>query len=112
LTRLRDPLKKRAGIALSCAIFVFMLASLAHGQEAYTIVDVQVVGNRVATTSLILGSSSLVKGSTLTLTAVEETIKRLYGLGIFSDVSVEAENVTGGVKVYIVVKELPRLAGL
>ncbi len=84
----------------------------ARAQENYNIVDIQVVGNRIATTSLILGSSSLAKGTPLTQAAVQETIRRLYGLGIFSDVDVEAEPVTGGLKVSIVVKELPRLTGL
>ncbi len=39
-------------------------------------------------------------------------MRRLYGLGIFSDVRIEAKEVTGGVKLFIIVKELPKLAGL
>jgi len=37
---------------------------------------------------------------------------RLYGLGIFSDVRLDAEEVTGGLKVTILVWELPKLSGL
>ncbi len=75
-------------------------------------VAVEMEGNRIASNTLILGVSSIQEGVSLTPTLVAETIRRLYGLGIFSDVSIEAEEVTGGLKVYIVVKELPKLSGL
>ena len=76
------------------------------------VVDVEVVGNRITTPSLILGVSSIDKGSPLSATIIQQTVRRLYGLGIFADVRLEAENVTGGLKVVIVVKELPKLSGL
>ena len=75
-------------------------------------VDIEVVGNRAASKSLILGVSSLEKGETLVASEVSETIRRLYGLGIFSDVRVDAEPATGGLKLYIVVKELPKLTDI
>ena len=75
-------------------------------------VDIDVEGNRVASRALILGVSSLEVGVPLTPTATGETIRRLYGLGIFSDVRLEAEPITGGLKVVIVVEELPKLTGL
>lgn len=105
-------LKQRAWVAL---FFVFTLLGqdeLANAQEGYRVVDVEIEGNRVASKSLIVGVSSIDKGDLLTPTAIAETIRRLYGLGIFSDVTIEAEEVTGGLKVYIVVKELPKLSGL
>jgi len=91
-------------------LLIGVYSSLA--QQQYRIVDVEVEGNRVATRSLILGVSSLDVGTSLTQTAVAETIRRLYGLGIFSDIKVDAEMVTGGMKVYISVEELPKLTGL
>ncbi len=95
------------------ALCLFLgLASTAAAQSNYRIVDVEVVGNRVATTSLVLGVSALDKGSPLSPQAIQQTLTRLYGLGIFSDVRLEAEEVSGGLKVYIVVKELPKLAAL
>ncbi|PWB76410.1 outer membrane protein assembly factor BamA [candidate division GN15 bacterium] len=92
-----------------------LLTVLAHaqGQEwNYRVVDVVVSGNRVATSSLILGVSAIDKGSPLNPAQVQETIRRLYGLGMFSDVSIDAEQVTGGIRVIIHVKELPKLTGL
>ncbi|MEA3296479.1 MAG: outer membrane protein assembly factor BamA [candidate division Zixibacteria bacterium] len=105
--------KFRAGIALLVvALALFGVSSEVTGQQHYTVVDISVEGNRIATPSLILGVASLEKGMSLTPTAITECIRRLYGLGIFSDVRIEAEPVTGGLKVYIVVQELPKLIAL
>jgi len=99
---------------------VFTLAILAllsipdssSAQEAYRVVEIAVEGNRVTTSSLILGVSSVAKGSPLTPSVIQQTIHRLYGLGIFEDVTLEVEEVPGGLKVFIVVRELPKLSGL
>ncbi len=109
---MRDLLRDGAGKALFSLAFLLLLATVSGAQESGTIVDVGVQGNRVATTSLILGVSSLEKGSALSPTMIQETIKRLYGLGIFSDVSLTMDRVTGGIKITILVKELPKLSGL
>jgi outer membrane protein insertion porin family len=93
-------------------LLVVIGATAASGQESYRVVELEVVGNRVATSSLILSVAAIDIGSNLTATTVQKTVHRLYGLGIFSDVSLEAEEVTGGIKVYIVVKELPKLSAL
>jgi len=88
------------------------LTGAAVAQSNYAVVEVEVVGNRIATTSLILGVSSIAKGSPLTPNIIQDSMHRLYGLGIFSDVRILAEEVSGGLKVVIRVKELPKLAGL
>jgi outer membrane protein insertion porin family len=103
---------KRARIALALLTVLITTAGLAEAQQGYNVVDVEVVGNRVASKSLVLGVSSISLGSPLTAVNTAETIQRLYGLGIFSDVRIDAEETTGGLKVYIVVQELPKLAGL
>ncbi|MGD8922577.1 MAG: outer membrane protein assembly factor BamA [Candidatus Zixiibacteriota bacterium] len=103
----------RAWTALVLAAMIALaVQTRAQTQETYRVVDVEVVGNRVATPSLILGVAAIDRGSPLTATVVQQTIHRLYGLGIFSDVQIKAEPVEGGIKVYIVVKELPKLSGL
>jgi len=102
----------RAWIAPLLVLALLGGAEQGAAQEGFRVVEVVVEGNRVASNSLILGVSSIHEGTSLTPTAVSETIRRLYGLGIFSDVTVEAEEVTGGLKVYIVVEELPKLSGL
>ena len=102
----------RAGIALLICLLLSAWFQIGHAQQQHQIVDVVVEGNRVATRSLIMGVSSLDVGTTLSPAAVSETIRRLYGLGIFSNINIEAENTSSGVVVYIVVVELPKLSGL
>lgn len=103
---------RRAWIALATIIILLTSFSTASAQADYRVVKVEVEGNRVASKSLILGVSSIAVGSPLTPQLTTETIRRLYGLGIFSDVRIEVEEVTGGIAVYLVVEELPKLSGL
>jgi len=103
--------RKRARTAL-VLLTLLVIAAAVQAQQGFNVVEVDVVGNRVASKSLILGVSSIHRGSPLTPVITAETLRRLYGLGIFSDVRIEAEAVTGGLNVYIVVEELPKLAGL
>lgn len=102
----------RARTALLTFILLMAVGSTAVGQSSYPVVDIQVEGNRVASSSLILGASNIAKGSPLTPNVIQSSLKRLWGLGIFSDVRIEAEEVSGGIKVFIVVKELPKLIGM
>ena len=103
--------KSRAWIALSALILILGTVTV-PAQSNFNVVDIEVTGNRVASKSLILGVSSLSIGSPISPSNTAETIRRLYGLGIFSDISIEVEDVSGGVKVYIIVEELPKLSGL
>ncbi len=103
---MRSGLRHRARTAL--IILVLCLATTAVAQDSYRVVDIEIVGNKVATQSLILGVASIDKGSPLTSATAQETIRRLYGLGMFSDVFLEAEQISGGLKVYINVKELQK----
>ncbi len=103
---------RRARTALIIVATLVVLTATVQAQQVFNVVEIEVVGNRVASKSLILGVSSVSVGSPLTPMITGETIRRLYGLGIFSDVQLNAEEVMGGLKVYIIVKELPKLAGL
>ncbi|MFH1686963.1 MAG: outer membrane protein assembly factor BamA [bacterium] len=104
-------MRKRARTALVALTILLSAASLA-AQNEFRVAEVQVEGNRIASESLILGVASLEPGISLTPTVISETIRRLYGLGIFSDVRIEAEPADGGLSVYIVVEELPKLVAL
>ncbi|RME27189.1 MAG: hypothetical protein D6800_05375, partial [Candidatus Zixiibacteriota bacterium] len=102
-----------AGKALILTLLLAVAApAVVRAQQSYRVIDVVVEGNRVTTTSLILGVSSIAKGSNLTQSVIQNSIHRLWGLGIFSDVRIEAESIPGGLRVYIVVHELPKLTGL
>jgi outer membrane protein insertion porin family len=98
-------------ILLLLVLFLVGLSSVS-AQSNYKVIEIVVEGNKVASRSLILGVSSIQLGEPLTPTVTTESIKGLYRLGIFSDVSIEVEETAGGLKVYVVVKELPRLVNL
>lgn len=105
--------KVGAGIALILSVvFLLSAVSVEAQNDNFKVVEVEVEGNHIASRSLILGVSQIDLGSPLTPTQTTETIRRLYGLDIFSDVSIDAEEVPGGIKVYIVVHELPKLNAL
>jgi len=109
---LRIMLKNITLIFLIAIAIISGQSDSAHAQGSYTVVELEVEGNHIATKSLIMGVSSIDKGSPLTPANIQETIHRLYGLGIFSDVSIDAEEVLGGIKVIITVRELPKLIGI
>ncbi len=97
---------------LVVCLTLFVLSAGVAAQESPRVVKIDVIGNRIATPSLILGVAAIDLGSPLSPTAVQESIHRLYSLGIFRDVRIDAEEVTGGLHIYIVVSELPKLASL
>ena len=101
-----------ARTALIILLVLMLGTAMLQAQTDYRVIEVEVEGNKRASRSLILGVASITAGSPLTPSSIGETITRLYGLGIFSDVRIEAEEVPGGLKIFIVVEELPKLIGL
>lgn len=76
------------------------------------IISVDVVGAITADTFLVLNSSGLIPGDILTPGMVQDAVKGVYGLGLFSDVRIDATGERSGVRLSIVVKEYPRLRRL
>ncbi|MBD3403429.1 outer membrane protein assembly factor BamA [candidate division GN15 bacterium] len=97
---------------LYICLTLLILSSGLLAQENPRVVKIEVEGNRIATPSLILGVAAIDLGSPLTPNVIQESIHRLYSLGIFRDVKIEAREVTGGIEVYVVVDELPKLTAL
>ncbi|MCK4856555.1 MAG: outer membrane protein assembly factor BamA [candidate division Zixibacteria bacterium] len=99
------------------ALLLFFVSLLVVGgttsaQQGYEIVSVQVEGNRSVESSLILTVSGLRTGMILSSTAVQDAIRRIYGLQLFSDVAVDGQFSGGGIEVKIVVVEHPKLKEL
>ena len=73
------------------------------------------VSARAATadTLLIVRTAGLSRGQALTANALrtnlEDAIRRVYGLGLFSQVAAETSRVADGVRVVFVATEFPRL---
>lgn len=80
--------------------------------QQYTILSVTVEGNEATRTQFIINASSLNEGTTITHPGDEipDAIKRLYRVGLFSDVQVFiTEQTATGVHLLIRVQEQPRL---
>jgi outer membrane protein insertion porin family len=76
------------------------------------ILSVEVKGTVTADTFLVLNSSKLVPGELLSPGMTQDAIKGIFGLGLFSDVRIDAELDGGSVRLTIIVEEYPRLRRL
>lgn len=96
-------------------IFVLFLTGVTttlSAQQGYRINAVEVEGNRTVETSLIKSVAGLQVGMTASSTAIQEAIKRIYALELFSDVAIDGELSGGGITLRIVVVEHPKLVEL
>jgi outer membrane protein insertion porin family len=91
--------------------FILLSLSLSASSQSFNVVDIKVEGNKTSSANLILSSAGISKGDQLTSATTQEVVRRLYGLGFFKDVTIDAEEVTGGISLVIRVVELPKLAG-
>lgn len=87
-----------------------LLASSAARAE--TIVEIEISGDlRKVSESLIRSTLGLETGRTLSQENVQEAVRNLQGLRVFDDIQIYGEPAPGGVKVIVVVRELPTLQG-
>lgn len=93
------------------AAVVLLLPGLVRAQS-YRIVDIRVAGNTRATEQMIRNTAALTLGTELTGTELQDAVKNLYAKGIFRDVAIDLESVSGGVVVTIQVAEYPKLSAL
>lgn len=92
-------------------IFIFSLLlsfSLSYSQEL-TVTSVDVEGNLTVDKSLIINMSGLSVGAKLDLSLIQDAIQKIYAMGYFSDVQIKGEETPDGEKIFIVVKEYPKL---
>jgi len=107
-------------------VFGIGFASLATGQDTgsvtiedptqasprqFEIKDIIVQGIETARESYIISSSGLQVGNTITIPGdeISTAIRQLHRTGLFENVEVLYEEVTGGANIIISVKEMPRL---
>jgi len=73
------------------------------------IISVNIEGISTADTFLVINSSGLVPGDILTAGKIQDAIKGVYGLGLFSDVQIDAGEERDGIGITIRVSEYPKL---
>ncbi len=86
-------------------------ASSGHTEEGAKIVKaIDVRGNKTISSLTILAKVKTQIGQPLSSAILNEDLKRLYGLGFFTDVRIEQEDFEDGVKVVFLLVEKPVLA--
>jgi len=89
-----------------CSLFL-PVSTLAVGEEGKDIKSVAIVGNRTVSEVMMLNSIETREGRSFSSGTVAEDVKRLYGLGFFTDIRVDVEPEGDGVKVAFHVVEEP-----
>ena len=95
------------------SILTFSVLALSHQISSGVVISkIEVEGNRTVDKSLIINMSGLKPGSELDPPAIQDAIKRLYAMKLFSDVQVEGKQTNGEMELYIRVKEYPRASSI
>ncbi len=84
--------------------FIFVLGFGASGQ-AQSIRDVDVQGNVRLSDEAVLQYMGLKKGDEFARARVKDDLRTLYNTGLFEDVRVDLEEMSGGVRLIVIVKE-------
>lgn len=92
----------------AAVLFVLICLVLCQMSLGSVISGIQVEGNRSVDQSLIINMSGLLVGAELRPNLIQEAIRRIYAMNLFSDVLMEAEESEQGVGITITVKEFPR----
>jgi outer membrane protein insertion porin family len=102
---------KAAARLFRAALLAGLLAGTCLAQPQSQVVDIEVQGKlRKVAESLIRSTISLKPGIELSQDNVQQAVRDLQALGVFSDIQIYGVNVPAGVKVIIVVEEYPTLA--
>jgi outer membrane protein insertion porin family len=106
----------RAALLLLAIGSTVLLPQRAIAQPAqvpgYAIVEIEVVGAKNTSADLIKSVAGLLPGATLNAAAARDAVTQLDGLGLFDDIAILLEEVSGGVKLYIQVTERAKLTAL
>lgn len=103
-------------VFLAGAFLFFVSTPVFHADDAAAPPETKVVkaidvkGNKSVSTLTILAKVQTPIGQAPSSTILNEDLKRLYGMGFFTDVRIEQEEFEGGVKVVFYVTEKPVLA--
>lgn len=96
---------------LWASFLILMMVTLSQGQEkGVRIIGLSVEGNRMVDGVMIKANSGLRVGQEISGEDIQNAIRNLWKLGLFSDIQIQLEKeVADGVFLVIMVKEYPRL---
>jgi outer membrane protein insertion porin family len=93
-----------------CGLAVLLFGNI--GRAADPIIhEITIEGNTTTDQRLIRNVSGLREGGRLTTAAISDAIRRIYGLGLFSDVVISATDDPDSTDITIELDEFPRLQG-
>ncbi len=97
---------------VSIVILLLSVFAYANIDDYYgeTILSVRLSETTAADSFLVYNSSGLIPGNTLTAGKVQDAVKKIFALGLFSDVSILAEKGSRGVDILIEVQSYPRIS--
>ena len=101
--------QSKAAAFIIVSLLIALLIAQSAKAQSYEVASVVVEGNRAVETSLISSVSGLTTGMKLSSTSVQEAIRRIYALGLFSDVQVSGEFAGGRINIKITVVEQPQV---
>jgi outer membrane protein insertion porin family len=92
-------------------VLIFASLSLIICQASWGAVihRIEVVGNRSVNQSLIVNMSGLTVGSEIRPGLIQDAVKSIYAMNLFSDIQIQGEEKPEGIDLTIEVKEFPRV---
>jgi outer membrane protein insertion porin family len=94
-------------------IFAFLILVVSPQiSSAVVISKIEVEGNRSVDKSLIVNMSGLGIGAELDPAAIQDAIKRLYAMNLFSDIQIQGKESEGEIELFIQVREYPRVSSI
>ncbi len=103
-------ISKKPVLVTLCLICLLWVELYAQSDEQFRLFGLNVEGNDRTDTGLIIATSGLVVGERLTGEMIQDAIRQLWQLNLFSDIKVIAESQEGeGVFLLIRIVEYPRL---
>jgi outer membrane protein insertion porin family len=104
---LRDYMNRLSTVLIFFFMFlgIMGMSSVVHASD--TVLSIEVTGNVQVEKSIILKAVQTAVGSRYSRESLNEDIKRIYALGLFSEVEVEKVESKGGVTIVFKVKEKP-----
>ena len=91
-------------------IVMFVFFSVNLFSQNFVILDIQVSGNQRIDRDLIVSTSGLRIGDTFSVDNMSQAIRTLYQLHVFEDVNITIEEINRGLRLNIIVEELPVVA--
>ena len=97
-------------IFYSPLLVLYFFCAFGHAQSTIKILDVEIEGNVVTTDRMIRYTAALKIGNEINPGDFSKAVKRLWRLGMFSDIQIRLDEETDeGIKITIIVEESPIL---